>query len=304
MNHPLVSIITINYDQSRITCELLNSLKGITYPEVEIIVVDNASPTDDPGIIKDSFPEIVFIPSEKNLGFAGGNNLGIRVAKGKYILLLNNDTEVDPGFIEPLVAKLESDPLIGAVSPKIRFHHTPDTIQFAGYSPLNPYTIRSHGRGYGIKDQGQFEEDTVTAYVHGAAMMVPAAVIRHIGLLAESYFLYYEELDWAERMKRAGYTLWYVHDSLVLHKESVSTGKMSAGKIYYMNRARILYLRRNTHGFRFFIGVLYQLLIAIPKNGTKFLIKGNPGHFRAYQHAVTWHLNHLFASEIHKNPEF
>jgi len=136
MNHPLVSIITINYDQSRITCELLNSLKGITYPEVEIIVVDNASPTDDPGIIKDSFPEIVFIPSEKNLGFAGGNNLGIRVAKGKYILLLNNDTEVDPGFIEPLVAKLESDPLIGAVSPKIRFHHTPDTIQFAGYSPL------------------------------------------------------------------------------------------------------------------------------------------------------------------------
>jgi GT2 family glycosyltransferase len=304
MKTPLVSIITINYDHSEVTSQLLNSLRKVTYPEVEIIVVDNNSPNDDPAIIKQSFPEIELICSPENLGFAGGNNLGIRKAKGKYILLLNNDTEADPGFIEPLVAKLESDNTIGAVSPQIRFFHAPDTLQYAGSSPLNPLTIRSHGHGYGIRDNGQFEKDTTTAFVHGAAMMLPAEVIRKVGLLAECYFLYYEELDWSERIRRAGYKLWYIHDSIVFHKESVSTGKMSPLKTYYMNRARILYLRRNIHGLRFPVAILYQVFIAIPRNALKFLFGRNPGHFKAYQQAVLWHLKHLSAKEIHSDPTF
>lgn len=304
MNYPLVSIISVNYDHPEVTCQLLSSLRQITYPNVEIIVVDNASPNDDPSVIPNSFPEVHFIRSNENLGFAGGNNLGIRIAKGKYVLLLNNDTEVDSGFLEPLVAKLENDPTAGAVSPKIKFFHTPDTLQFAGLSPVNPYTIRSRGYGYGVKDNGQFDQDAITHFVHGAAMMVPMAVVRQVGLMAECYFLYYEELDWATRIKNAGYTLWYIHNAVVLHKESISTGRMSKLKIYYMNRSRLLYLRRNTSGFPFLVAILYQLCVSIPKNALMYLVKGETSLFKAYHKAVAWHVKNLFDKKIYANPEF
>lgn len=304
MDYPLVSIISINYNHPEVTCQLLDSLKRITYPQVEIIVVDNASPDDDPSILKRNYPEITFIQSSHNLGFAGGNNLGIRIAKGKYVLLLNNDTEVEPGFLEPLVAKFESDPKAGACSPKIRFFHTPGTLQYTGYSPINPYTIRSKGSGYREKDTGQYDNDAETNFVHGAAMMVPMEVIRKVGLMAECYFLYYEELDWATRIKNAGYKLWYIHNSLVLHKESISTGKMSPLKIYYMNRARLLYLRRNINGFPFVVAILFQVFISVPKNILKFLVSGKQGQLKAYGNAVLWHLKNMFSKEIHGNPVF
>ena len=304
MDYPLVSIISVNYDHPDVTCQLLSSLRQITYPCIEIIIVDNASPNDDPSIIPRSFPEVHFIRSKENLGFAGGNNLGIRMAKGKYVLFLNNDTEVDRGFLEPLVKKFETDVKTGAASPKIKFFHTPDTLQFTGLSALNPYTIRNRGYGYGVKDTGQFDKDTLTNFVHGAAMMVPMEVIHKVGLMAESYFLYYEELDWATRIRNAGYDLWYIHDSIVLHKESVSTGKLSPLKTYYMNRSRLLYLRRNVTGFKFMVATVYQLCISIPKNALRFLIKGENGHFKAYHKAVMWHAKNLFSDEVHSNPSF
>lgn len=101
MLKPLVSIISINYKQARVTCEMLASLQHVTYPNYEVIVVDNASPVEEVQPIADQFPHVHLIRSAENLGFAGGNNLGIAEAKGKYLLFLNNDTEVDPGFLEP-----------------------------------------------------------------------------------------------------------------------------------------------------------------------------------------------------------
>jgi len=302
MEYPLVSFITVNYDHPEVTLDLLSTLRQITYPNIEVIVVDNASPNDDPSILKSSYPEINFIQSSVNLGFAGGNNLGIRKARGKYLFFINNDTEVEPGFLEPLVAKCESDPNIGAVSPKIKFYAHPDTIQFCGQAPMNHYTMRSHGIGHGVIDKGQFEADSPTHFVHGAAMMVPRSVIEKVGLMPECYFLYYEELDWCASIKRAGYQLWYVHNSTILHKESISTGKMSPFKTYYMNRSRLLYLRRNVKGLTFLVASLYQVFIAIPKNLTVFLLKKEKGHFKAYTRMLIWHLKHLFSKEIHENP--
>jgi len=139
---PLVSIITINYNQSEVTFELLKSLRNISYPNVEIIVVDNASPSDHPERIKENFPEIQLLLSETNLGFAGGNNLGVRVAKGDYLLFMNNDVEVPVDFLEPLVATLEDDESIGMVSPIIKFHWDSNLIQYAGYNPINLWTIQ------------------------------------------------------------------------------------------------------------------------------------------------------------------
>jgi GT2 family glycosyltransferase len=301
--YPLVSIVTLNYDHPEVTCQMLDSLRKISYPSIEILVVDNASPNDDPSIIYKNYPEVKFIQASENLGFAGGNNLAINQTSGKYVLLLNNDTEVTPGFLEPLVAKLEADPTIGVVSPKIKFHHTPDLLQFTVITPINRITGRSKGLGFGVKDAGQWEFDSETAYAHGAAMMVPMKVIKEVGLLADIYFLYYEELDWCLRINKAGYKIFYVHNSLVYHKESVSTGKASPTKTYYMNRSRLIFMRRNVKGLILLIAIAYQLLIAIPKNAFSFLLMGRKDLFLAYHKAVMWHFNNLFKPEIHESPQ-
>jgi len=302
MEYPLVSIITVNFDHPEVTCEMLESLRHISYPNIEVIVVDNASPRDNPDVIKERFPEIIFIKSAVNLGFAGGNNLGIRQAKGKYVLFINNDTEVEPDFLEPLVAKCESDPQIGGVSPKIRFFHTPNTLQYTGQAPINNYTIRSHGYGHGAIDTCQFDKDTLTYFVHGAAMLIPMQVIQEVGMMAEIYFLYYEELDWGARIRKAGYQLWYVHNSLIMHKESISTGKATPFKTYYMNRSRIIYLRRNTFGPVFIVAFLFQVFISIPKNLLFYLIKGQMDHFKSYVNAILWHIHHNSAKDVSSNP--
>lgn len=300
--YPLVSIVTVNYNQSAVTCELIASLERISYPNIEIIVVDNHSEKDDPSIIKQRFPNIKFIPNPINYGFAAGNNFGIMAANGDYVLFLNNDTEVRPDFLEPLVAKMENNPHIGAVSPKIRFFHTPETIQYAGYTEMNPITIRNFAIGYREQDLGQYDQDRKTPFAHGAAMMVPMWLIKKIGMMSYIFFLYYEESDYCDRIKRAGYEIYYVHDSLIYHKESISTGKLSPLKIYYIYRNRIVYMRRNIFGKKFFLGLVYQLFVAIPKNAFVFLLKGKLKLFHAFYRAVGWHIHHMFDKTIHENP--
>jgi GT2 family glycosyltransferase len=299
MNYPLVSVITINYEHPDVTCALLESLRHITYPNIEIIVVDNASQKDDPAMISQLYPEVVFIQSKENLGFAGGNNLGIRQAKGEYILLLNNDTEVDPGFIEPLVDKLKSDSNIGAVSPKIRFFYSSDTIQYAGITPFTSVTLRQYLIGLGEVDSGQYDTSCETFSIHGAAMMVPLSVVLEVGLMAELYFLYYEEHDWAERIKRAGYKVFYVPQSLVLHKESISTGKQSPLKTYYITRNRFLFARRNIKGFNKLITLMYLSFIALPKGIVSHVFNKRYDLAKSIWQAYFWNFIHF--SDLNKN---
>jgi GT2 family glycosyltransferase len=300
--YPLVSIITVNFNQSEVTCAFIKSLNSISYPNFEVIVVDNNSTEDDPSIIKQRFPNIIFIQNPINYGFAAGNNFGLMRAKGEYVMLLNNDIEVPSDFMEPLVEKLQRNPSIGAVSPKIKFYYQPDTIQYAGFTPINNITMRNNSIGYWQKDKGQYNEDRETAYAHGAAMMVPMRVVKEVGLMSYIFFLYYEEADWCARITNAGYSIYFVHNSHVLHKESVSTGKLSALKIYYLNRNRIVFMRRNIHGREFYLSLGYQLFIAIPRNAFKYLLKAKIKLFLAYYRAIGWHIRNLVSTEIHENP--
>jgi len=300
--YPLVSIVTVNFNGSEDTLELIESLTKISYPNIEIIVVDNHSENDNPYLIKERYPSVVLYLSNINMGFAGGNNLGIMRARGEYVLLLNNDTIVDKGFLEPLVAKMQSDQKIGCVSSKLRFYYDRQVIQFAGYTPFDPRSMRSFAIGNHERDMGQYNQDRETPYAHGASMMVSMKVIREIGIMSYIFFLYYEEADWSYRIKKAGYTIWYVHNSLVYHKESISVGKLSASKVYYQNRNRLVFMRRHVEGKDFYLGVLYQLTIAVPKNALKFLVKGKISYFYAYVRAIGWHLKNLVDPVIHDNP--
>jgi GT2 family glycosyltransferase len=274
---PLVSIVSVNYDQPIVTCEMLASLRKVTYPNFEILVVDNASPNKSPDIIKEMYPEIQLIISDKNLGFAGGNNIALKQAKGDYILLLNNDTEVQPNFLDSLVELMESDQKIGITSSKILYFYENNIIQYAGIPPLHPITSRGGSDGDKEVDSGQYNEVKETFYPHGACMMIRKSILKEIGLLYEGYFLYYEEYDFAERVRKAGYKIYYQPNSCILHKESISTGRNSPLKTYYMNRNRMLFLRRNSNGLTFLLAMTYFIVISLPKNTAKYLF--NKGTF-------------------------
>lgn len=290
---PLVSVITVNYNQANVTCDLLESLRKISYSNVEVIVVDNGSPTENADIIKERYPEIKLLKSRDNLGFAGGNNIGIKEAKGEFLFFLNNDTEVEKNVMEPLVEFLQSTPDAGMVCPKIKYHEAPDLIQFAGYTAMNKWTMRNSGIGFKEKDMGQHDTLTTTEYAHGAAMMLPKRVIDEVGLMPELYFLYYEELDWAEMVKRAGYKLYYQPACFVLHKDSVSTGgEDSPMKVYYLTRNRLLFARRNFNGLPLVFSSLFFLGAAVPKGVFKYLLKGKLTHLSSLLKGAAWNFTH------------
>ncbi|RNI25609.1 glycosyltransferase family 2 protein [Rufibacter latericius] len=296
MRKPLVSVISVNYNQAAVTCEMVASLRKVTYPNLQIIVVDNASPTDDPMVIKEQFPEVKLIRSSVNVGFAGGNNLGIAQAEGDYLLFLNNDTEVEPDFLEPLVELFERDRKVGIASPKIIYYGTDRVLQYAGSTGINPWTGRSITIGQLEQDKGQHDTSRPTVLADGAAMMVPMRIIKEAGLMPEVYFLYYEELDWCEMIKRAGYTCHYVAPSVVYHKESVSVGKASVLKTYYMNRNRLLFIRRNITGGPKWTSMLIFLLAAIPKKALEFGLRREGKHLKALARGLWWNLT---ARNIH-----
>ncbi|MCF8307649.1 MAG: glycosyltransferase family 2 protein [Bacteroidales bacterium] len=301
--YPLVSIVTINYNHSEVTAECLESLKKITYPHIEIILVDNASPNEDASWLKEKYPYLHFIQSNKNLGFAGGNNLGIRKTIGEYILLLNNDTVVEPDFLEPLVDKCRQNPDAGAVSPKVRYHHTPEMLQYAGYTHIDKFTVRNKAVGFNQIDNGQYDKDRMTYYPIGAAMLLPRKVIEDVGLMSDIFFLYYEEMDWGYRIRKTGRKIFYVHNSLVWHKESIATGFDSPMQVYYLNRSRILYMRRNNKGLSYLAAFFYLLFISIPKNYLYYLIRRKPELLEAYHKAIFWHIKNIFNKKVHANPE-
>ena len=270
-----LSIITINYNGLKDTCELIESLP-LGLPSMEVIVVDNASKEDEASILEKRYPNIKVIRSNKNLGFAGGNNLGIKAARGKYLFFINNDTllSLQPSAIDHLIHRLESDEKIGMVCPKIRFAWGNNPIQFAGYTPLSRFTMRNRSIGFGETDKGQYDTPNSTPYAHGAAMMVKREALEKVGIMPECYFLYYEELDWSMMFTRAGYTIWYEPACTIYHKESQATGQNSPLKVYYLTRNRILFVKRNKKGYAKYITYAYLICMVAPRDIIKYTLKG------------------------------
>lgn len=292
VSYPLVSVVTINFNQTAVTRDLLVSLRNITYPAIEVIVVDNGSRDTSVQSLKQEFPEINLIVTGKNLGFAGGNNVGIKDAKGEYILLVNNDVEVTPGFLEPLVETLQQQPKAGVASPRIVYHNRQELIQYAGAIKINPYTGRGKKLGYLETDTNQYNTIQETELGHGACLLTSRDVLEKVGLLPEVYFLYYEEHDWTEQVKRAGYKVYYVGTSKVYHKESISVGKNNPLKTYYLTRNRILYLKRNTKGVTQLSSMLFFFILSVPKDIAKFLLQLDFPNLKSYLQGISWHLNH------------
>ena len=280
-----ISIITINYNGLADTCALIESIPENDH--VEIVVVDNASRNDEASIISQRYPHIHVVSSKSNLGFAGGNNLGIKAATGKYLFFLNNDTVMEGTdaqklqSLQMLVSRLESSDSIGVVCPKIRFYQEQRLIQFAGYTPLSSVTVRNRAIGCGEVDRGQYDIPHPTPYAHGAAMMVKREAVDKAGLMPECYFLYYEELDWSMMFRHSGYELWYEPACTIFHKESQTTGQSSPLRTYYLTRNRLLFAWRNGKFPTKQLSFFYQIVIVGSRDILRSLLHLHTRHSRA-----------------------
>ena len=291
----IISIITINYNGLKDTCALIETIPF--NDQMEVIVVDNASKNDEVSEIQNRFPYVSIIKSDKNLGFAGGNNLGIKAAKGKYIFLVNNDTIFKEFKIQALINRLESSDDIGIVCPKIRFTWGSNQIQYAGYTPLSKITVRNQAIGFGEEDKGQYETAHPTPYAHGAAMLIKREALEKVGLMPECYFLYYEELDWSMMFTRAGYKIWYEPACTIYHKESQTTGQSSPLRTYYITRNRLLLVKRNYDVFYKYLAYIYLILLVIPRDIFKTGLKGQYGLLKATLKGT----HHFFKSQLSIN---
>jgi GT2 family glycosyltransferase len=290
----LTSIITVNFNQPEVTIDFLKSILLHTdQSEVEVILVDNGSREDHEADFLLIYPELIYIRSEHNLGFAGGNNLGITRASGDYLLLLNNDTEITANLITVLSGELEKNEDIGVISPLLLYFDAPEVIQYAGFSEMNYLTCRNSVIGGMEVNIGQYDNQSrQTAFCHGAAMMCRSADLESVGLMEDQFFLYYEELDWCEKFKRAGKKIWFTGNTKVYHKESMSVGKESSIKTYFMTRNRMLFIRRNTGYLNTLLFCTYYICLACPKQILIYLKNGRHDLIKWVFRGIGWNLSH------------
>jgi GT2 family glycosyltransferase len=241
-----VHIILLNWNNEEDTLECIESLEKINYDNYKIIIVDNGSKIESVLKIEKKYPEMKIIKNKENLGFAGGNNIGIKYAienGADYVLLLNNDTTVEKDFLEKLVEAGELNKKSGLLGLKINYYSEQNRIWFAG-GKVN--WIKNKGTHIGLDefDNSQFKKTKEVDYLTGCCLLIKREVVEKIGVLEEDYFLYYEDTDFCLRAKNAGYKIIYIPKAKIYHKVSRSTKPGSSSYIYYHTRNGLVMAKR------------------------------------------------------------
>jgi GT2 family glycosyltransferase len=228
---PKVVVILLNWNNAHFTAPCIQSLEKSNYSNMHVLVVDNGSEDGSPEALRNDFPDVTLIRNGQNLGFAAGNNVGVRAALemgAEYVLILNNDTELDPGLIRELVSVCEADSSIGISTPKMYFMNPPNLIWFAG-STVNLWTGSSNHIGYGEIDHGQFETVTEPGFATGCCFLIRADLLRRLGGFEESFFIYLEDVDFSVRCRKVGYRIVFSPRAKLWHKESGTMAKNAHG---------------------------------------------------------------------------
>ena len=243
-----VFIIILNWNGWEDTAGCVESCRKLTYPNFRTLVVDNCSTDGSEATLRQRFPEVEIIQTGSNLGFAGGNNVGIRhvLAQGAdYVWLLNNDTIVAPQCLSHMVQTAEADGQAGMVGSKIYYFHAPSTLWYAGGEvDLEKGGVSRH-LGQDEIDEGDYDRPGKTGYITGCSILARRAMIEDVGLLEEAYFLYFEDADWSLRARQKGWKLLYQPAARVWHKEGAQTKKVYSNRfVYYILRNRFYFVRR------------------------------------------------------------
>jgi|GEM_PF-323836 len=258
LRRPRLFIIVLNWNGKEDLTECLNSLKTSTYAS-EVIVVDNGSTDDSVEAVAQLFPDAAIIETGRNLGF-GANNVGIARAMqsgADYVLLLNNDTSVDPECFGRLIQVAERNPEAGILSPRICYYSEPDLIWYDGGVLKKVNGFWKHGHINENCSVSAVSSETRTVdYICGCAMLIRRNVIEDIGGLNDRFFMYWEDGEFSLRAKNAGFGLLHVPSAIVLHKVSRSSGgSESPDVLYYMERNRFFFSAKST-GIRYLTGLI------------------------------------------------
>lgn len=276
MSQPTVAAIVLNYNGKDLTLETLRSLEGMTYPSLEIYVVDNGSTDGSYEAVAGIHQQVHQIRTDVNVGVAGGLNLGVREVMRHgydYVLLLNNDIEVDPEMLTELVKVAESDPSIGCVGPKSYYYWDRNRIWAAG-GILRFRESVTRERGMNELDCGQYDRDEEVDYINGCALLVRSQIFDEIGLFDPMFHLAVEDADWCMRMKSRGYRCYYAHRAVLWHMVSMSTGVYKPGRTFQTGRSTAIFVRRYANPLRW-LSFLFFISVALPAAFLRELPKGN-----------------------------
>ena len=253
----LISAVVLNWNGGQVLDNCLRSLYNQTYRPLEVVVVDNASTDGSVDLLKEKFQDVNLIINGKNLGFGAGNNVGIRASRGKYIMILNNDTRLDPKCVEELKRSIEKDERFGACASKILLESQPDVIDGVGIV-VCPDGL-SFGRGR-LEKKDRYEEEEEIFFASDCACLYRREMLEDIGLYDEDFFAYADETDLGWRARLAGWKCVYSPKAIVYHLHSVSTGgRVSAFKAFLVERNRIWVALKNFPLSLIIYGQLYTL---------------------------------------------
>lgn len=289
MHEPSIYIIVLTYNQYAFTEACLHSLLLVEGSNHKVILVDNGSSDGTPGKVINTFgSNIVVIQNDTNLGFAAGNNVGIRYAiemGADFVMLLNNDTVVRPDFLKPLMNVLDSQPAAIAVTPKIYFLRNDQNPKlWAAGGKIHLWSGMVENRGRGSFDNNQFGTIQEIDFASGCCILIKTQHLIEIGLLNDDFFAYYEDVDWCLRAKKKGWKIFYVPGSIIWHAAGVSSnrGKNINGAKnplvhYLVARNHLWFLRRYTNTLQFATALAVYLLmnLLLPSMALIILLRWN-----------------------------
>ena len=257
-SRPLVSVIVLNYNGKQHLADCFDSIARTTYPHLEVIMVDNASNDDSVEFVRNQYPFVKIVRNAKNLGFAEGNNVGVRIAKGEYVAFLNNDTRVDPEWISELVQTIEKDPTIAACATKMLMFDNPSIMNGAG----GALTMLLHAwdRGLYEEDRGQFEKCEEVPFACAGGMLARKNILLRLGPFDRRYFIYCDDVDLGMRIWLSGYRVVYVPTAIVYHKYGATMGQIGVRKMYLGERNTLATFLKNYEA-RTILGLFPDFLI-------------------------------------------
>jgi GT2 family glycosyltransferase len=286
---PLVSVITLNWNQTEITCQFLESTRRLLYKHYEILVCDMGSAADPTNqIAAGNYPNTRILKTDTYNG--NGVNWAIQQAKGDFILLVNNHTVLTENALGDLLSPFLTDSFLGITCPKICSFHKRNEIQYAGYNALNILTGKKTIIGHKKEDKGQYDTPVYTHGAYSGAMMFRKSVIEQAGMLPRNFFIYFDDADVSARILNKGYKILYQPKAIVYNKEPLLRSEKSAINVYYNTRNRIGFMRNNSSYLQFSVFLTYFLLLGIPANTVRFLLKGQFAHLQSFFKGIWWNV--------------
>lgn len=296
-NSPIISIIIVNWNGKKWLKNCFDSLKKQTFKQFEIILVDNASADDSVDFINKNYPEVNVVQTGSNLGFAGGNNVGLKSAKGKYILLLNNDTWAPKDFLEKFVKAFNEIPNAGCIQSKMVLLKDSKVIDLVGSYWTDTSFLYYYGFGKNASLK-KYNQAMPFFSNKGACVMIPRKVIDGIGLFDDDFWCYYEETDFCHRVWLAGYECWYYPKAVIHHAGGGTAIKFDNSFIQFHNfKNKLLSFQKNfeTKSLLTIIPIYLLLNIAI---SFMWLIQKKPKHFLALYQSIWWNIVHFKDTQL------